>query len=184
MAADIKKIKLHDKEFRLLIEAAAIDMAISGIAQRLNRDLKDSKPLFVSALNGAFMFTSDLLKQIHIEGTEVSFVKVSSYEGTHSTGKITELIGLTEEISGRTVVILEDMIDTGKSIDFMIKQLQKSKPEKIVVVSMLYKPQALQHDINVDYYALSLGNDFVVGRGLDYDGLGRNLPDLYIIDKE
>lgn len=178
----MKKIKLHDKEFRLFIEASAIELAVKGLAQRLNRDLKDEQPLFLSILNGAFMFTSDLLKQITIPGTEVSFIKIASYAGTCSTGTVRELIGFHKNIEGRTIVILEDMIDSGKSMAYLLDLLKARKPRKIYVVTMFYKPKALTCKIPVDYYALSLENDFVVGRGLDYDDLGRNLPDLYILD--
>ncbi|WP_251621866.1 phosphoribosyltransferase [Odoribacter lunatus] len=178
----MKKIKLHDKEFKLLVESAAIDLAITGLAQRLNSDLKDEQPLFLSVLNGSFMFTSDLLKQINIPGTEVSFIKIASYSGTCSSGTVRELIGFNKNIEGRTIVILEDMIDSGRSMAYLLDLLQARKPKKIYVTAMFYKPQALKCKIPVDYYALSLKNDFVVGRGLDYDDLGRNLPDLYILD--
>lgn len=180
----MKKVKLHDKEFRLFLESSAIDLAISGLAQRLNHDLQDEQPLFLSVLNGSFMFTSDLIKQITIPGTEISFIKIASYAGTCSTGKIRELIGFHKNIEGRTVVILEDMIDSGKSMAYLLDLLQARHPKKIIVTTMFYKPKALTCQIPVDYYALSLENDFVVGRGLDYDDLGRNLPDLYILNEE
>jgi len=180
----MKKVKLHDKEFRLFIEASAIDLAIQGLAQRLNHDLQHEKPLFLSVLNGSFMFTADLIKQITIPGTEICFTKIASYAGTTSTGHIRELIGCENDITGRTVVILEDMIDSGKSMIYLLDMLKKRNPGKIIVTAMFYKPKALQYKIPVDYYALSLENDFVVGRGLDYDGLGRNFPDLYILDEE
>lgn len=180
----MKKVKLHDKVFKLFIESSAIDLAIAGLAQRLNHDLKNEKPLFLSVLNGSFMFTSDLIKQIDIPGTEISFMKIASYAGTCSTGKIQELIGCDKKLTNRTVVILEDMIDSGKSMAYLLRLLQEQQPARIVVTAMFYKPKALVCDVPVDYYALSLENDFVVGRGLDYDGLGRNFPDLYILDKE
>lgn len=178
----MKKIKLHDKEFRLLIEASAIDLAVTGLAQRLNHDLQDEQPLFLSVLNGSFMFTSDLLKKITIPGTEISFIKIASYAGTCSTGTVRELIGFHKNIEGRTIVILEDMIDSGKSMAYLLDLLKARNPKKIYVATMFYKPKALVCKIPVDYYALSLENDFVVGHGLDYDDLGRNLPDLYILD--
>ncbi|MCC8173737.1 MAG: hypoxanthine phosphoribosyltransferase [Odoribacter sp.] len=177
----MKKIKLHDKEFRLLLEASAIDMAIQGVAQCLNKDLQHAEPLFISVLNGSFMFTSDLIKQITIPGTEVNFIKISSYEGTSSTGQVKQLIGFNENVEGRIVVILEDMIESGESIAYLVNLLKAKKAAKVIIVSMFFKPKAIKSDIRVDYYAMALDNDFVVGRGLDYNGLGRNLPDLYVL---
>lgn len=180
----MKKVKLYDKEFRLLLDSHTIDEAITRVARQINRDLEAEKPLFVSVLNGSFMFTSDILKQITIPGTEVCFIKIASYEGTCSTGKIRELIGLNKDVTGRTVVILEDMVDSGKSMSYLIQDLSSKNPKSIKVATMFYKPNALTCQVPIDYYALELENDFVVGRGLDYDGLGRNFPDLYILDNE
>lgn len=179
----MKKIKLHDKEFELLIDSVTIDQAIEKIACRINEDLQDSNPLFLSILNGSFMFTSDLLKQITIPGAEVCFMKIASYEGTSSTGKIKELIGCNKDLTGRTVVILEDMIDSGKSMSYLLDYLRPKNPAQIKVAAMFYKPKALVCNVPVDYHAIRLENDFVVGRGLDYNDLGRNLPDLYILSK-
>ena len=177
----MKKVKLHDKEFELLIDAATIDQAIAKVANEINKDLKDTKPLFLSILNGSFMFTSHLLKQITIPGTEICFMRIASYEGTSSTGKIKELIGCNVNLTDRTIVILEDMIDSGRSMTYLIDYLKGKNPKAIKVATMFYKPKALTHPVTVDYCALELENDFVVGRGLDYDGLGRNYPDLYIL---
>lgn len=174
-------IILHDKEFCPFISADGIDMAISKIAGQMNRDLHNARPLFLSILNGAFMFTSDLLKQITIPGTQISFVKFASYEGTASSGKIHELIGLKEDITGRTVVILEDIIDTGRSMSHLLEYLKTQNPKRILVATLFHKPQAAVCHVPIDYAGITLGNEFVVGRGLDYDGLGRNYPDLYII---
>lgn len=179
----MKKVKLHDKEFELLIDSATIDRAIAKVAHQINKDLQDSRPLFLSVLNGSFMFTSDLLKEITIPGTEVCFMKIASYQGTSSTGKIKELIGCNKDLTGRTVVILEDMIDSGRSMSYLLEYLQQKNPAQVKVAAMFYKPKALVCNVPVDYHALRLENDFVVGRGLDYDDLGRNLPDLYILSK-
>lgn len=179
----MKKVKLHDKEFELLIDSSTIDRAIENIARQINEDLQDSKPIFLSILNGSFMFTSDLLKLITIPDSEVCFMKIASYEGTCSTGHIKELIGFNKDITGKTVVILEDMIDSGKSMSYLLDYLHQKNPKQIKVATMFYKPKALVCKIPVDYHALQLENDFVVGRGLDYDGLGRNYPDLYILSK-
>lgn len=177
----MEDIKLHDKEFRPFIQASVIDKAIEDIAIRMNRDLKDDRPLFLSILNGSFMFTSDLLKLITIPGTEICFMKIASYNGTASSGKVEELIGLNKDISGRTVIILEDIIDSGRSMKHLIEQLKEKNPAKIIVATMFFKPKALTCPVNVDYCGIELENDFIVGRGLDYDGLGRNYPDLYIL---
>lgn len=179
----MKKVKLHDKEFRLLIEAAEIDKAIAEVAQKMNEDLKNDRPLFLSILNGSFMFTSDLLKQITIAGSEVCFIKIASYAGTCSSGKVRELIGFNKDITNRTVVIVEDMIDSGKSMSYLLESLKSKNPAKIIVSAMFYKPEALVCPVPVDYYAMQLKNDFVIGRGLDYNDLGRNYPDLYVLDE-
>ena len=177
----MRKIKLHDREFQISLEAAKIDQAIKRLAEQINKDLQNEHPLFLGVLNGAFMFVSDLLKEITIQGTEISFIKIASYEGINSTGQVKELIGLKENITGRTIVIVEDMIDSGQSIVYLKKLLESKSPKQIKVATMFYKPKALQHELPIDYYCFALENDFVVGRGLDYNGLGRNLPDLYTL---
>lgn len=177
----MKTIKLHDKEFRLLIKEELIDKEIKRVAEEINRDMKDKEPIFLSVLNGSFMFTSDLLKHINLKNTEVSFIKFTSYCGTNSTDRINSLIGLNEKIKGRNIVILEDMIDTGKSMEHLINTLKAEEPASICIATMFFKPKALKTGRIPDYNAMILENDFVVGRGLDYDGLGRNFPDLYII---
>lgn len=175
-------ITLHDKEFRPFIAAEKIDKVIAGMAQQMNQDLQADEPLFLSILNGSFMFTSDLIKQITIPGTQISFVKVASYSGTSSSGEVKELIGLKEDISGRTIVILEDIIDSGRSMNHLLAYLQAKNAKRVVVATLFYKPKAQVCHVPIDYYGLELENDFVVGRGLDYDGLGRNYPDLYILN--
>ena len=179
-----RKIKLLDRSFRLMIEADTIGREIERVAAQINKDLAEERPLFLGVLNGAFMFASDLLKCITIEGTEVSFVKIASYAGVASTGKVSDLIGLREDIEGRTVVILEDMVDSGESIMHMKKMLEEKHPKQVKVAVMFYKPKALKYDLEIDYKCIALENDFVVGHGLDYDGLGRNYPDLYVLDEK
>lgn len=169
--------------FRVLVEAPVIDEAIRRVADEINRDLKDEKPLFIVILNGAFMFAADLLKQVTAEGTEVSFIKVASYAGLSSSGHVENLIGLKEDITGRTVVVVEDMVDSGQSMVHLIGMLNAKQPKRICIAAMFCKPKALTVPLDVDYCALELENDFVVGRGLDYDGWGRNFPDLYILDE-
>lgn len=178
----MENIILHDKEFRPFIKAAEIDSVIEKMALQMNNDLKDTRPLFLSILNGSFMFTSDLIKQITIPGTAISFVKVASYSGTSSSGEVKELIGLKEDIEGKTVVILEDIIDSGKSMTHLLHYLKSKNPARVVVATLFFKPKALVCPVGIDYCGIELENDFVVGRGLDYDGLGRNYPDLYILE--
>lgn len=174
-------IILHDKKFRPFIEAEKIDQVIADMAKQMNQDLKNAEPLFLSILNGSFMFTSDLIKQITIPGTQISFVKVASYTGTSSSGEIKELIGLKEDITGRTVVILEDIIDSGRSMKHLLEYLASKNVGHVVVATLFHKPKAAICNVPIDYKGIELENDFVVGRGLDYDGLGRNYPDLYIL---
>lgn len=178
----MKNITLLDKEFRPLIEAEKIDLAISNMAASMNKDLDGEAPLFLSILNGSFMFTSDLIKQITIPGTQISFIKVASYSGTNSTGEVKELIGLKEDIQGRTIIILEDIIDSGRSMTHLLEYLHSKNPRKIVVATLFYKPKAAVFKVPIDYIGITLENDFIVGRGLDYEGLGRNFPDLYILN--
>ena len=178
----MKNITLHDKEFRPFISSSTIDQAVTKMAIQMNKDLAHDEPLFLSILNGSFMFTSDLIKQITIPGTQISFVKVASYSGICSSGDIKELIGLKEDITGRTVVILDDIIDTGKSMAHLLEYLQARNPKKIIVATLFHKPKAAVCEIPIAYKGIELENDFVVGRGLDYDGLGRNYPDLYILN--
>ena len=178
----MKNITLLDKEFRPLIEAEKIDLAISNMAASMNKDFDGEAPLFLSILNGSFMFTSDLIKQITIPGTQISFIKVASYSGTNSTGEVKELIGLKEDIQGRTIIILEDIIDSGRSMTHLLEYLHSKNPRKIVVATLFYKPKAAVFKVPIDYIGITLENDFIVGRGLDYEGLGRNFPDLYILN--
>lgn len=178
----MKNITLHDKTFRLFIEAAKIDQAIADMADRMNTDLKDEKPLFLCMLNGAFMFASDLIKRITVAGSQISFVKMTSYQGTCSSGEVKELIGLAEEIAGRTVVILEDIIDSGRSMTHLLEYLKTRKPKQVIVATLFHKPRAVIYPVSIRYVGIELENDFIVGRGLDYDGLGRNFPDLYVLN--
>ncbi|MGQ1787295.1 MULTISPECIES: hypoxanthine phosphoribosyltransferase [unclassified Saccharicrinis] len=176
----MKRIKLLDREFELSLSYKEIDGAIEKIADKMNKELAGVDPLMICILNGSFMFAADLMKKVNFP-CKISFVKLSSYEGTGTTGTVKELIGLTENIEGRTVVILEDIIDTGITIEKIIKQLEGYKPKDLKIASMLFKPEACKADINVDYIGLEIPNDFIVGYGLDYDGYGRNLPDIYTV---
>jgi len=173
-------VKIKDKTFQSSISAAEIKQRVKDLAERINRDMSGKNPLFLSVLNGAFMFTADLLRAITIP-CEVSFVKLASYEGVTSTGKVKEVIGLNVDISGRTVVILEDIVDTGHTMRQMLDSLQTRNPASIHVCTLFVKPDKLEEEVDIDYAAFSIPNDFIVGYGLDYDQQGRNLPEIYTL---
>ncbi len=176
----MKSVKIRDKEFDLFIPETEILNAINKIAEQINKDLDGKDPLFVCILNGSFMFASELMKRVNIP-CEISFVRMASYQGTKSTGKIKEVYGLEEDITNRTVVIIEDIVDTGHTMSLILDQLSCENPKELKIATLLFKPQALKNDIKLDYIALEIPNDFIVGFGLDYDGYGRNLPSIYKI---
>lgn len=176
----MNNIKVKDKEFELFITAKTIDNAVTIIAQKLNEDLKGKNPIFLVVLNGAFIFASDLIKKITVD-CEVSFVKLSSYAGTRSTSMVKELLGLNEVLKGRTVVVIEDIIDTGITMASMLSKLREMEAGEVKLVTCLFKPDAFTKDFTIDYIGIKIPNKFIVGYGLDYDGYGRNLPDIYVI---
>jgi len=173
------KIKVKDKEFHKSIPAEEIQEAIKKVAAQINQDYEGKEtPLFLSILNGAFMFTADLFKELTIT-SEVSFVKFSSYRGTSSTGKVKELIGLNEDLTDRHVIVLEDIVDTGLTINNVIRQIKGFNPKDVKVATLLFKPDACEEKVTLDYIGIKIPNEFIVGYGLDYDGLGRNYKDIY-----
>jgi len=172
--------KLKDKFFVKYISSEEIQEKVSKQAAIIGQDLEGKNPLFVVILNGAFIFASDLIKQISID-CEVAFVKLSSYQGTESTGKVHEIFGLDMDIKGRTIVVIEDIVDTGLTLDRFLKTLKSKEPSEIKVASCLLKPDAFNMKFPIDYLCFSIPNKFVVGYGLDYDGLGRNSGDIYQI---
>lgn len=176
----MKSVKVKDKDFELFISESEILNAIERIANQINEDLAGQDPLFVCVLNGSFMFAAELMKKVNIP-SEISFVRMASYQGTKSTGKIKEIYGLEEDIKDRTVVIVEDIVDTGHTMSLILDQLSCEQPKEIKVATLLFKPAALKADVKLDYIALEIPNDFIVGFGLDYDGYGRNLADIYKI---
>jgi hypoxanthine phosphoribosyltransferase len=177
------RVTLKDKTFVPYISSDKISERVNQIAQKINSDLLKDMPLFLVVLNGSFMFAADLLKEINIP-CELSFIKLASYHGTTSTGVVTEMIGLTEEIKGRTVVIVEDIVDTGVTLEKLVTLLIKKEVKQIKVATFLLKPDAYKKDIKVDYVGMEIPNDFVVGYGLDYDGLGRNMKEVYVLDSK
>lgn len=173
-------IQIKDKRFRTFITENEILKQVARVADEINRDLADENPLFVSVLNGSFMFTSDLMKHLNMP-CELSFVKLASYEGTSSTGKVKELVGLNNDITGRTVVIVEDIVDTGFTMERLVETLRQRNPKDIRIATLLVKPDKLQVKLDIHYVAMNIPNDFIVGYGLDYDGLGRNYRDIYTV---
>lgn len=176
----MKTVKILDKEFKISIPANEIQLKIEQMAEEINENLKDEEVVFVVILNGAFMFASDLYKKVNID-SRISFLKMASYQGTSSSGTVKQLIGLNESLKGKTVVVVEDIVDTGHTLDSILKQLGGFEPADIKVASLLFKPDSYQYDYKIDYLGFSIPNDFILGYGLDYDGFGRNLDSIYTI---
>ncbi len=173
-------IQVRDKKFKPFIDMATIDATVQKIADRINVDYKDKNPLLLAVLNGAFIFAGDLMRKLAIP-CEISFVKYSSYSGVKSTEEVRELIGLGEEITGRHVIIVEDIVDTGITMDNILTDIRKRNPIDIRIACFCFKPAAFQKSFPIDYLGLSIPNDFIVGYGLDYDRQGRNLKEIYKI---
>jgi hypoxanthine phosphoribosyltransferase len=173
-------IQIKDKKFALSISDVEIQKAVREVGEAINRDLADKNPLFICVLNGAFMFAGDLMKTVNIP-CEITFIKLSSYNGLYSTGAVKEMIGLNESVVGRNVVVVEDIVDTGLTMERILESLRAKGASEIKIATFLQKPDALQRDITVDYVAMKIPNDFIVGYGLDYDGYGRNLKDIYTV---
>ncbi len=180
----MKQVKVHDKTFELYIPHEKLCSVVEKMADKMNVELANEIPLFICILNGSFMFAAELFKRIDLVETEISFVKLASYEGDRTTGKVKQLIGLNEDIEGRTVVILEDIVDTGITIVNILDQLAKLNPKVVKIATMLLKPDSLQKEVQLDYVGLEIPNDFIVGFGLDYNGYGRNLIDIYTVINE
>lgn len=174
----MSRIKVHDREFVKSISCEEIAAEVKKVADRINKDYAGKRPLLLGVLNGCFMFVSDLMKNLEIE-CEVSFVKFSSYQGSETTGKVKKLIGLSESIEGRDIIVVEDIVDTGLTMHKMLETLSESNPASLEIASLFVKPARLQVPVDVKYSAFEIPDRFIVGYGLDYDGLGRNLPDVY-----
>ena len=174
-------IKLKDLTFKPYISSAEIAAAVKNVAARINEDLADKNPLFLCVLNGAFVFAADLFREINIPGAEITFIRMKSYIGTHSTGEVQMVSGLHEDISGRTVVIIEDIVESGLTMQRLLEILAAHNPSEIHIASLLVKPEMLKVPLNIEYVAMNIPNDFIVGYGLDYDQLGRNLKDIYTV---
>jgi hypoxanthine phosphoribosyltransferase len=171
-------ITVKDRQFRLFIPYEEIQQKIRVMGEQIDREYRDKDLLFLSILTGSFMFTADLLKHITTD-CEVAFTRVASYKGMQSTGVVRSLMGFDENVKGRYVIILEDIIDSGRTMNSLIPELQKLEPAGIAIASLIIKPEALKHPVKVSYSCFSISNEFIVGYGLDYDGYGRNLKDIY-----
>ena len=171
-------IQIKDLTFVPYINEIELQEAINNVAQKINSDYKDKEILFVGVLNGVFMFASDLLKRIDLK-CRISFVKLSSYNGTQSTETVKELFGLSESVEGKHVILLKDIVDTGITIDGLYNDLLKQNPASLEICALLFKPDKYTKDVPIKYIAKSVPNEFVVGFGLDYDGYGRNIPMIY-----
>lgn len=173
-------IRIHDKTFTPLITADKIAERVATIANQINADYKVTKPLFIGILNGSFIFAADLFRHLDIDA-EISFIKLASYQGTSSSGNVITSIGLEENLNGRHIIIVEDIIDSGRTMNTFLRDIRQRQPASVKVAVFLSKPTALKHPVAADYTAFEIEDKFVIGYGLDYNGLGRNLPDLYVL---
>jgi len=171
-------IQVFDKKFKPYISATKLAEQIKRVGEEINRDYEGKKPLFIAILNGSFMFASDLFKELTCD-PEICFIKLASYKGTKSTGNVITSIGLDEPLKDRHVVVLEDIVDTGKTLHEFLPQLVNQQPSSLKIVALLHKPEALEHPLTVDYLGFSVPNKFLLGYGLDFDGKARNLPEIY-----
>ena len=178
----MKKVRLKDKNFQLFIDSKELNDSIESLSNKINQDYSEREPIFLCVLNGAFVFAAELIKRFNHE-CQVSFVKLSSYQGVQSSGTINSLIGLNEDIKEKDVIIVEDIVDTGQTIANIVENILNKNPRSIEVATLIYKPKSYQKQIPIKYRAIEIGNDFIVGFGLDYNGLGRNLEEIYIIEK-
>lgn len=176
----MKTVQVKDKTFSVSISEAEIRRRVAEVAAQISRDLDGERPLLLAVLNGSFMFAADLIRGIETP-CEISFVRMASYSGTASTGRVKQLLGLNEDIEGRTVVIVEDIVDSGLTMKELIDILQAKHPKEIRIAALLVKPGNLKTELDIPYCCFKIPNDFIVGYGLDYDGYGRNLRDIYTV---
>lgn len=175
-------IKVHDKHFQVFIPEETIRKRVLELAEQISNDYADLNPLILGILNGAFIFAADLFRHLTIDAN-ISFIKLASYKGTSSAGDVVTAIGLEENLHARHVIIVEDIVDTGKTLHSFMPEILNRHPASVKIATFLTKPSALQYDVKADYVGFEIENKFVVGYGLDYDGLGRNYPDLYILEE-
>jgi len=176
-------VKVHDKYFEPYLKEATIRARVGEIGAHISADYSDKKPLLIGILNGSFVFAADLFRSLTIDA-EISFIKLASYKGTSTTGHVVTAIGLEEQLAGRHIIIVEDIIDTGKTLHSFLLEVHNRQAASVAIATFLTKPAALRYDVKADYCAFEIEDKFVVGYGLDYDGYGRNLPDLHMIREE
>ncbi len=180
----MKQVTYKGLTFVPYLENSKIQARIREIGSQMTEELRGQRPLFVCVLNGAFPFASDLFRTIELPDAEIAFIRLKSYEGTSSTGVVKEILGLEDDIEGRTVVVIEDIVDTGKTISNLVDDLKKKNPLNVKIATLLFKPESLQADVNPDYVGFEIPSDFIIGFGLDIDGLARNLPDIWVLSPE
>jgi len=171
-------ITVHDKKFETYLSDELIQKRVKEIAEQINSDFAGKRPLFIAILNGSFMFAADLFKHLYLDA-DICFIKLASYKGMKSSGKVVSTIGLEEDIYGKDVVIIEDIVDTGKTLHHFLPKLLHQQPRSLKIATLLHKPEATEYPLTLDYIGFSIPNKFVVGYGLDYSGLGRNLKEIY-----
>lgn len=179
----MKQVTYNGLDFVPFIDREQIASRVRAMAQEIMRDCGDKKPLFICVLNGAFAFASDLFRAFEADA-EIAFVRLKSYDGTGTTGTVKEIHGLNEDIAGRTVIVVEDIVDTGFTMKKMVADLEAKNPAQVKVASLLHKPDSLQCEVNVDYVGFTIPSKFIIGYGLDLDEQARNLPDIYVLKEE
>lgn len=179
----MEQVTYNGLTFKPYITREKIQKRVTELAQEISRDCAGTRPLFLCVLNGAFAFAADLFRATDIEA-EISFIRLKSYEGTGSSGKVKEIIGLSDNLEGRTVIVIEDIVDTGRTMAKLINDLKTHNPASVKVASLLYKPDSVQCDLTLDYVGFPIPSKFIIGYGLDLDGLARNLPDIWVVDQD
>ena len=174
----MSSIKVHDKTFATYLSETSIQERVKAIAEAINKEYQGKRPLFIAILNGSFMFAADIFKHLTID-TEISFIKLASYKGMKSTGNVITSIGLDAELYGKDIIIIEDIVDTGKTLYNFLPKLKDHQPASLKIAALLHKPEATQFPLTLDYVGFSIPDKFVIGYGLDYDGMGRNLREIY-----